>query len=127
MLKAVITSKSLISAGLDINRVLRFGVFFFFYDKILQIYRQIESGYFTNTVCQKTDKFQKSGERGVTRPLTPPPSHTHTFAPAWHPLGFNSIGLTGLTPISFIYIDTAIGFIFHRKRNRIVFHKLTAN
>ena len=80
MLKAVITSKSLISAGLDINRVLRFGIFFF-YDKILQIYRQIEPGYFTNTVCQKTDKFQKSGERGVTRPLTPPPlppvTHTH--------------------------------------------------
>ena len=35
-LKAVIVGKSLISAGLDIDRILHF----VFYDKILQIYRQ---------------------------------------------------------------------------------------
>ena len=35
-LKDVIAGKSLISAGLDIDRILRF----VFYDKILQIYRQ---------------------------------------------------------------------------------------
>ena len=35
-LKAVIAGKSLISAGLDIDRILHF----VFYDKILQIYRQ---------------------------------------------------------------------------------------
>ena len=35
-LKAVIAGKNLISAGLDVDRILHFA----FYDKILQIYRQ---------------------------------------------------------------------------------------
>ena len=59
-LKAVNTSKNLISAGLDIDRILHF----VFYDKILRHilskYRQIS---------------KNKGAGGVT-----PPSHTHTHA-----------------------------------------------
>ena len=46
-LKAVIVGKSLISVGLDIDRILHF----VFYDKIIQIYRNIGSGNITNIFC----------------------------------------------------------------------------
>ena len=51
-LKALIVGKSLISAGLDIDRILHY----VFYDKILQIYRQHWSRNFIDIFCQKTDK-----------------------------------------------------------------------
>ena len=35
-------------------------------------------------------------------------------------IGFTSIGLTGLPPINFIYIDTPIGVIFGREENHII-------
>ena len=60
-LKAVIAGKSLISAGLDIDRILHF----VFYDKILQIYRHILSKY-----RQISKKWEKGGDGGM---LHPPP------------------------------------------------------
>ena len=53
-LKAVIVDKSLISTGLDIDRILHF----IFYGKHSK-FTDIESGSFTDTFCQNTDKFQK--------------------------------------------------------------------
>ena len=56
-LKAVIAGKSLISAELDIDRILHF-VFLIKYSKFTD---NIGSGNFTDTLCQNTDRFQKSG------------------------------------------------------------------
>ena len=66
-LKAVIVDKSLISTGLDIDRILHF----VFYGKHSK-FTDIESGSFTDTFCQNTDKFhsKKVGGGGVTP--TPP-------------------------------------------------------
>ena len=64
-LKAVITGKSLISAGLHIDRVL----YFIFYDKMLQIYRQHWVRIFYWHILSKYWQFPKS-KRGVT-PLHP--------------------------------------------------------
>ena len=54
-LKAVTVDKSLISTGLDIDRILHF----VFYGKYSKFTDNIESGSFTDTFCQNTDKFQK--------------------------------------------------------------------
>ena len=54
-LKAVIVSKNLISAELDISRILHF----IFCDKIFQIYRQHWVRKFYRHILSKTDKFQK--------------------------------------------------------------------
>ena len=72
-LKAVIAGKSLISAGLDIDRILHF----VFYDKILQIYRQHWVRKFTDTFCQNTNKFNKKGRCYIP---TPPLSARHALA-----------------------------------------------
>ena len=68
----------MISAGLDIDRILHFN----FYDKILQITlgQEILPTYFFKI----TTNFKKMGD-GVVTPLPPPPSspliqHTHTRA-----------------------------------------------
>ena len=58
-LKAVIASKSLISAGLDIDRILHF-VFMIKYSKFPD---NIGPGNVTDTFCQNNDKFQKSSRR----------------------------------------------------------------
>ena len=72
-LKAVIAGKSLISAGLDIDRILHF-VFMIKYSKFTD---NIGSGNFTDTFCQNTDRFQKSGgwARGGLVGDTPPARH----------------------------------------------------
>ena len=56
-LKAVIAGKCLISAGLDIDRILHFD----FYDKILEISRQHWVRNFSDTFYQNINKFKKSG------------------------------------------------------------------
>ena len=61
----------MVSAGLDIDKILHF----VFYDKILQIYRQRESGNFTDTFCQNTDRFQIKWE-SVRLPSIAPPFGT---------------------------------------------------
>ena len=68
-LKAVIVSKSLISAGLDIDRILDF----VFYDKILQIYRQHWVRKFYRHILSKYRQTSKKRGR-----CYPPPLHTHT-------------------------------------------------
>ena len=65
-LKAVIVVKSLISAGLDIDRLLHF----VFMVKHFKFTDNIRSGNFSDTFCQNTDKFQKMGGGGG---VTPPP------------------------------------------------------
>ena len=70
-LKAVIAGKSLISAGLDIDRILHF----VFYDKILQIYRQHWVRKFYRHILSKYRQILKKWGRG---------SYTH---PARHALG----------------------------------------
>ena len=68
-LKAVIVGKSLISAGLDIDRILHF-VFMIKYSKYTD---NIGSGNFTDTFCQNIGKCQKSGKGCY--PAPPAPSH----------------------------------------------------
>ena len=68
-LKAVIVGKSLISAWLDIDRILHF----VFYYKIPKIYRQHLVGKFYGHILSNTEKFQKKW--GVTPTPTP---HPHT-------------------------------------------------
>ena len=75
-LKAVIADKSLISARLDIDRILHF-VFMIKYSKFTE---NIESGNVTDTFFQNTDKFQKSGEGGYT-------TYTRACARARYALG----------------------------------------
>ena len=81
-LKAIITGESLISVGLDINRILHF-VFLIKYSKFTN---NIGSGNFTDIFFQITDKFQKTvcvvcvcvcvwGGEEVT-PLPPIPPHS---------------------------------------------------
>ena len=76
-LKAVITGKSLISAGLDIDRILHF----VFYDKILQIYRQHSVRKFYMHVLSKYRQIFKKCWRGGG--LHSPP---HPFPPLDTPL-----------------------------------------
>ena len=88
-LKAIITGESLISVGLDINRILHF-VFLIKYSKFTN---NIGSGNFTDIFCQNTDKFQKTvcvvcvcvcgrGGGGYT---PPPPIPPHSTCPwVWH-------------------------------------------
>ena len=59
-LKAVIAGKSLISAGLDINKILHF----VFYDKILQIYQQHWVRKFCWHILSKYQQISKNGGRG---------------------------------------------------------------
>ena len=75
-LKAVIAGKSLISARLDIDRILHF----VFYGKILQIYRQHWVRKFYRHILSKYRQIPKKWVGGgvVTLP------HIHT--PAWHTL-----------------------------------------
>ena len=61
-LKAAIVGKSLISVGPDIDRILHF----VFMIKCSKFTDNIESGNFTDTFCQNTDKFQNSA--GVLLP-----------------------------------------------------------
>ena len=57
-LKAVTVGKILISAGLDIDKILHF----FFYDKILQIYRQHWVRKFYRGILSKYRQILKKGE-----------------------------------------------------------------
>ena len=87
-LKAIITGESLISVGLDINRILHF-VFLIKYSKFTN---NIGSGNFTDIFCQNTDKFQKTvcvvcvcgGGGGGWGLHPPPPNH-----PPQHALGYD--------------------------------------
>ena len=85
-LKAVIAGKSLISAGLDIDRILHF----VFYDKILQIYRQHWVKKFYRHILSKYRQIQKKWGVGGGC-YTPPPLQTHTriHTPARHALELN--------------------------------------
>ena len=72
-LKAIIVGKSLISAGLDIDRILHFVS----YGKILQICRQHWVKKFSPNILSKYQQIPKkcmSGERGVLHPATHSPS-----------------------------------------------------
>ena len=60
-LKAVIAGKSLISAGLDIDRILHF----VFYDKILQIYRQHWVRKFYRHILSKYRQISKKWGAGL--------------------------------------------------------------
>ena len=60
-LKAVIAGESLISVGLDIDRILQF---VFFMIKYFKFPDNNGSRYFPDTYCQNTDKFKKSGDGG---------------------------------------------------------------
>ena len=71
-LKAVIVDKSLFSAGLHVDRILNFMI------KYSKFTDNIGSGKFTDTFCQNTNKFQKSG--GMPHPSS---AKTHTH-PTWH-------------------------------------------
>ena len=67
-LKAVNTSKNLISAGLDIDRILHF----VFYDKILQIYRQHWVRKFYRHILSKYRQItKKSWGKGILHPHNP--------------------------------------------------------
>ena len=86
-LKAIITGESLISVGLDINRILHF-VFLIKYSKFTN---NIGSGNFTDIFCQNTDKFQKTVcvvcvcVGGGGRRLHPSPP----YLPTQHALGYD--------------------------------------
>ena len=69
-LKAVITGKSLITAGLDIDRIRFLNTFHFFMIKHSKFTDNIGSGNFTDTFCQNTHKFQNTSPPfGTALPL----------------------------------------------------------
>ena len=77
-LKAVIAGKSLISAGLDIDRILHF----VFYDKILQIYRQHWVRKFYRHILSKYRQISKKWGREGGEVKLPTP-HRSTRPCLW--------------------------------------------
>ena len=76
-LKAVIAGKSLISAGLDIDRILHF----VFYDKILQIYRQHWLRKFYRLILSKYRHISKKWwRRGMLHPKHPLSARPRSYA-----------------------------------------------
>ena len=73
-LKAVIVVKSLISAGLNITKILHF----VFYDKILQNYGQHWVRKFYWHILSKNLQISKKCKCVGGRGVTPPSTHTHT-------------------------------------------------
>ena len=70
----------MISEGLDIDRVLHY----VFMKKYSKFNDNIGSGNYTDTFCQNTNKFQKSGR--VLHPSKPPPSHSACPCILWYTL-----------------------------------------
>ena len=93
-LKAIIVGKSLISAGLDIDRILHF----VFYDKILQIYRQTTLGQEmlqTHFIKIPTNFKNVGGGWGCGwRVVIPPPPHAHPLDTSLPQLIFGALRLS---------------------------------
>ena len=87
-LKDVIVSKGLVSAALDIDRILHF----VFYDKTLQIYRQHWVRKFYQYILSKYRQISNKWE-GCYTPIPPPPPAQHAF---------------GLTQVSFTLFRASI-------------------
>ena len=75
-LKDVIVSKGLVSAALDIDRILHF----VFYDKTLQIYRQHWVRKFYQYILSKYRQISNTWE-GCYTPIPPPPLNTPLVLP----------------------------------------------
>ena len=75
-LKDVIVSKGLVSAALDIDRILHF----VFYDKTLQIYRQHWVRKFYQYILSKYRQISNKWE-GCYTPIPPPPLNTPLVLP----------------------------------------------
>ena len=114
-LKAVIVVKSLISAGLDIDRLLHF----VFMVKHFKFTDNVRSGNFSDTFCQNTDKFQKMGGG---RCYTPTPARHALAARSWIKQLLESV-YSWKKLIPRLYNKTVVSGILQEELKLLVFTK----